>query len=114
MEAQRFWFTITWSFRVQTLKILTDAYTSRVVRGEKCYWAVFVERIGSRMLESHESLYVSYAKYENVLIEKRTLVEKAKSLIWNQTAYILCNLLNNTTTVRLKNKTLMGANCLWN
>ena len=34
MEVQRFWFTITWSFMVQTLKILTDTYTSRIVRGQ--------------------------------------------------------------------------------
>ena len=31
----------------------------------------------------------------------------SKSEIWNQTAYTLCSLLNNTTTVRLKNITIM-------
>ena len=30
MEDQRFWYTITWSSMVQTLKIPTDAYTSRI------------------------------------------------------------------------------------
>ena len=35
------------------------------------------------------------------------LLKKAKSEIWNQTAYTLCNLLNNITPVRLKNKTLL-------
>ena len=40
----------------QTLKILTDAYTSRIVHTKRCYWAVILERIGSRTLESHESL----------------------------------------------------------
>ena len=30
MDDQRFWYTITWSFMVQTLKIPTDAYTSRI------------------------------------------------------------------------------------
>ena len=34
MEVQRFLVTITWSFIVQTLKILTDAYISRIVRGQ--------------------------------------------------------------------------------
>ena len=28
------WFTITWSFMVQRLKIFTDTYTSRIVRGQ--------------------------------------------------------------------------------
>ena len=31
---QRFWVAITWSFMVQTLKILIDAHTSRIVRGQ--------------------------------------------------------------------------------
>ena len=31
---QRFWFTITWSFMLQTLKIFTETYTSRIVRGQ--------------------------------------------------------------------------------
>ena len=34
------------------------------------------------------------------------LLKKAKSQIWNQIAYTLCSLLNNTTTVRLKNNKL--------
>ena len=58
------------------------------------------------------ALYALYAKYGNVLVEKRTLVEK-KTEIWNQTANTLSNLLNDTITVRLKNKTLMDASCLW-
>ena len=31
---QRVWITTTWSIIAQTLKILTDAYTSRIVRGQ--------------------------------------------------------------------------------
>ena len=31
---QRVWITITWSIMAQTLKILTDAYKSRIVRGQ--------------------------------------------------------------------------------
>ena len=34
MEVLRFWVTITWSFMVQTLKILADAYTNRIVRSQ--------------------------------------------------------------------------------
>ena len=34
MEDKRFWVTITWSFTVQTLKILADAYTGRIVRSQ--------------------------------------------------------------------------------
>ena len=34
MGVLRFWVTITWSFMVQTLKILADAYTGRIVRSQ--------------------------------------------------------------------------------
>ena len=34
MEVLRFWVTTTWSFMVQTLKILADAYTGRIVRSQ--------------------------------------------------------------------------------
>ena len=34
MEVLRFWVTITWSFMVQTLKILADAYTGRIIRSQ--------------------------------------------------------------------------------
>ena len=34
MEVVRFWVTITWSFMMQTAKILTEAYTNRIVRGQ--------------------------------------------------------------------------------
>ena len=34
MEVLRFWVTTTWSFMVQTLKILADAYTGRTVRSQ--------------------------------------------------------------------------------
>ena len=43
----------------QTLKILTDAYKSycsRPIETKRCYWAVILDRIESRTLESHESL----------------------------------------------------------
>ena len=63
------------------------SYCSRPIHTKRCYWAVFLERIESRTLESHESLvclesheslYALYAKYANVLVEKRTLVKKSK------------------------------------
>ena len=34
MKVLRFWVTITWSFMVETLKILADAYTGRIVRSQ--------------------------------------------------------------------------------
>ena len=125
MEVVRFWVTITWSFTVQTAKILTDAYTSRIVRGQSTLKDV-TERylwngLSRERLKAMKALYALiamkalcalYAKYANVLVEKPTLVEKRKMLNLKQSAYTLCNLLNNTTTVRLKNKSLMDANCL--
>ena len=88
MEVQRFLVTITWSFIVQTLKILTDAYISRIVRGqsklkdviERYFWnGLSRERL--KAMKALYALYALYAKYANVLVEKRTLVEKSK--IWN-------------------------------
>ena len=72
----------------QTLKILTDAYTSRIVRGqstlkdviERYFWnGLSRERL--KAMKALYALYALYAKYANVLVEKRTLVEKSK--IWN-------------------------------
>ena len=97
MEVQRFSVTITWSFIVQTLKILTDAYISRIVRGqsrlkdviERYFWnGLSRERLKAvkasyalKAMKALYALYAKYAKYANVLVEKRTLVEKSK--IWN-------------------------------
>ena len=79
---------------MQTLKILTDAYISRIVRGqsrlkdviERYFWkGLSRERLkavkASYALKAMKALYVLYAKYvkyANVLVEKRTLVEKSK------------------------------------
>ena len=64
---------------MQTLKILKDAYTSRIVR------VLSRERLKAMKalyaLYAMYALYALYAKYANVLVEKRTLVEKSK--IWN-------------------------------
>ena len=53
-------FTITWSSMVQTLVILTDAYTSRIVRGQSTLKDViewyFLEQIELQTHESHKSL----------------------------------------------------------
>ena len=53
-------FTITWSSMVQTLNIHTEAYSSRIVRGQSTLKDVieqyFLEQIVLRMHESHESL----------------------------------------------------------
>ena len=120
MEVQWFWFTITWSFMVQTLKILKDAYRSRIVEGqstlkdviERYFWnGLSRERL--KVMKALYALYALYAKYANAL-KNIHLLKKVKSEIWNQTAYTLGNLLKNTITVRPKDKTLMDANCLWN
>ena len=93
MEVVRFWVTITWSFMVQTAKILTDAYTSRIVRGqstlkdfiERYFWnGLSRERLKARKalyaLIAMKALCALYAKYTNVLVEKPRLVEKRKML----------------------------------
>ena len=58
---------------MQTLKILKDAYTSRIVR--------VLSRERLKAMKALYALYALYAKYANVLVEKRTLVVKSK--IWN-------------------------------
>ena len=111
-----------------TYRRIHKSYCSRPIYTKRCYWAVSLERIESRTLESHESIEclvrlvclvflvclvcqvcqcLSWKTY--TCFKKQNL----KSEIWNQTAYTMCNLLNNATTVRLKTKTLMDANCLW-
>ena len=55
---------------MQTLKILKDAYTSRIVR--------VLSRERLKAMKALYALYALYAKYANVLVEKRTLVEKSK------------------------------------
>ena len=71
---------------VQTFKILTDTYTSRIVRGqstpkdviERYFWnGLSRERL--KAMEALYALYAKYAKYAIVLVEKRT--KKGKSEI---------------------------------
>ena len=93
----------------QILKILTDACTSHIVRGQSTLKDVtgqyFWKGLSHERLKAIKALYAVkaikalYALYADVLVEKRTLVKKKKQ---NHT----------TTTVRLKNKTLMDDNCL--
>ena len=70
---------------VQTLKILSAAYTSRIVRGqstlkdvtERYFWnGLSRERL--KAMKALYALHALYAKYANVLVEKRTLVVKSK------------------------------------
>ena len=73
---------------VQTLKILTDASTSRIVRGqstlkditERYFWnGLSRERLKAlKALYALKAMKALYAKYGNVLGEKRTLVEKSE------------------------------------
>ena len=67
---------------VQTLKILTDAYTSRTVRGQSTLKDViewyFWNGLSRERQKAMKALYAKYAKYANVPVEKRTLAEKSK------------------------------------
>ena len=72
----------------QSLKILTDAYTNRIVRGqstlkdvtERQFWnGLSHKRLKAmKAMKALNALYASYAKYANVLFEKRLLVVKSK------------------------------------
>ena len=69
---------------VQMLKILTDTYTSRIVRSQSSLKEVieqyFWNGLNRVRLKAMKALYALHAKYTNVLVEKRTLVEKSKIL----------------------------------
>ena len=69
---------------VQMLKILTDTYTSRIVRSQSSLKDVieqyFWNGLNRVRLKAMKALYALHAKYTNVLVEKRTLVEKSKIL----------------------------------
>ena len=69
MKVRRFWFTITiftynfynyvelYGANIQnTYRHIHKSYCSRPIHTKRCYWAVILERIESRTLESHESL----------------------------------------------------------
>ena len=73
---------------MQTLKIFTDAYKSRIVRGqstlkdviERYFWNGLSREL-LKAMKALYALYAKYAKYANVLVEKRsTLIEKSKIL----------------------------------
>ena len=62
------------------LKILTDAYTSRIDRGQSTLDVVeryFWNGLSRERLKAMKTLCALYAKYANVLVEKRTLTEKS-------------------------------------
>ena len=65
-----------------TLKILTDAYTSRIVRGQSTLKDVierqFWNGLSCERLKVMKALNALYALYANVLVEKRTFVVKRK------------------------------------
>ena len=79
MEVQRVWITITWRSMVQMLKILIEAYTNRIVRGQSTLKDVieryFWDGLGRERLKALNALYALYA---NVLVEKSPLVVKSK------------------------------------
>ena len=67
---------------VQMRKILTDAYTSRIVRGKSTLKDVteryFWNELSRERLKAMKALNTLYANYANVLVEKRSLVVKSK------------------------------------
>ena len=67
---------------VQMRKILTDAYTSRIVRGKSTLKDVteryFWNELSRERLKAMKALKTLYANYANVLVEKRSLVVKSK------------------------------------
>ena len=75
----------------QILKILTDACTSHIVRGQSTLKDVtgqyFWKGLSHERLKAMKALYAVkaikalYALYADVLVEKRTLVKKKKSKI---------------------------------
>ena len=92
MEVIRFWVTITRSFMVQTPKILTDAYTSRTVRGQSTLKDVVERYFWNGLSREHLKPYMLWKPWKPCvlrmpcmpsmpIVEKRTLVEKSK--IWN-------------------------------
>ena len=60
-------FTITWSFMLQTLKILADAYTSSIVRGQSTLKDVIEWYFRNGLSREHlKAMKALYAKYANV------------------------------------------------
>ena len=60
-------FTITWSFMLQTLKILADAYTSSIVRGQSRLKDVIEWYFRNGLSREHlKAMKALYAKYANV------------------------------------------------
>ena len=66
-----------------TYRRIQKSYCWRLIHTKRFYWPVFLKRIESRTLESHESLVCLVCLICQVCqcLEKHTLVEKSK--IWN-------------------------------
>ena len=65
------------------LKILTDAYTGRIDRGQSTLDVIeryFWNGLSRERLKDMKALCALYAKYANALVEKRTLTEKKHNL----------------------------------
>ena len=61
----------------QTLKILTDAYTSRIVRGQSTLKDVIERQFWNGLsCERLKVMKALNALYANVLVEKRTFVKR--------------------------------------
>ena len=101
-----------------TYRRIHKSYCSRPIHTKRCYWAVILERIESRTLESHESLVCLVCLVCQVcqcLSWKTYTCWKKQNLKSETKLHMLCAIFWTThfATVRLKSKTLMDANCLW-
>ena len=71
---------------MQTLKILTDAYKSSIVRGQSTLKDVIERYFRNGLSREHlKATKALHAKYANVLVEKRTLVEIRNQSVCEQT-----------------------------
>ena len=104
-----------------TYRRIHKSYCSRLIHTKMLLSGIFgTDWVASAWslicFESHESFvcFVCHVCQVCQCLSWKTYTcwkkQNLKSEIWNQTAYTLCNLLNNTTSMRLKNKILMDAN----
>lgn len=70
----RLWITISWSFMLRMLKILTHTYTNSTARGQSTLKDVteryFRNGLSREALKAMKAFYALYALYANVIVEK--------------------------------------------
>ena len=96
-----------------TCRRIHRSYCSQPIHTKRCYWAVFLKRIESRTLKTMKALYALYAKYANVLVVKRTLVEKIKFLNLKPNCIYSMQSTEQHNYRETEEQNSNGANCLW-